>query len=265
MSKLVSASQAAKNAVAAFLQNAINNPPAWMGKPVASVIVEPRWPDPKKLPERAITIIDAGPYSYGADPVLGWWHEAELVDPQPPGLPTGMQMWRWVVGWYEQPVQLDIWSWSDIDRDDLITRLEYAIRTGPGDTTSLVGDPISDYIILPMLQVDDQLGLWCSADFSEDGPTRVDTSMSASRTMYRATWKGSIGFTMTVKAVSFPIAKVIFQLKMREDTVPTAGDPIDLQVLYPGSGHAISRPNFNLTGTLGTRQSQPGLIELGKP
>lgn len=235
MSKLVSVVQAAQNTIATYLANAINNP-TYGTKPDSPVTVEPRWPDPKKLPPKAITIVAAGPRSYGSEPVLGWWHDAQRVSPQPPNMPPGLVMWRWTVGWYEQPVQLDIWCLYDIDRDDLIARLDIALHAGPGETTSKVGDPIADYLVLPLSQADGWPNAFCGAYFAEDGPTLTDTATNAGQNMYRATWNGTIEVLLTIDAPSYPIARMIFKERMSATGVPVSGN-YDLQMTVSSSGH----------------------------
>lgn len=241
MSKLVSIVQAAQNALAAYLTNAINNP-KFGSKPATLTVVEPRWPDPKKLPAKAITIIPAGPRTDGTDPVLGWWHYSTKVDPQPPDLPTGQVMWRWTVGWYEQPVQLDIWCRYDIDRDDLIARLDIALHTGQGELTKGQPgshDPITDYLVIPLAQEDGWLGAYCDAYFGEDGPTITDTATAAGQTLYRATWRGTLEVLLTVDDVSPIMARNKFKIRMSETQVPTTGS-YDVQITVSDSGTSWS-------------------------
>lgn len=239
MSKLVSVQQAAANAFADYIANALNNPkvypkPNWR-EPVK---VEPRWPDPKKLPARAITIIMAGPRTNGSDPVLGWWHYSSKVNPQPPGLPPGETMWRWVVGWYEQPVQMDIWCQADVDRDDLIARLDVVLHSGPGELApDQPGghDPIVDYLVIPLRQEDGWFGAYADVYFAEDGPSLIDTPVNAQQSIYRATWRGTLETLLTIDAPSPQMAKIIFKNRMSEASVPTTGS-YDVAITVSQSG-----------------------------
>lgn len=237
MSKLTSIGQAAKNALASYLQQAINSP-KYNPHPIEGlVVVEPRWPDWKRLKNRTLTIVNAGQRTYGSDSVLGWWHQSELIDPQPPGLPAGTKMWRWTVGWYEQPIQLDLWCWSDEDRDDLVARMDIALHTGPGELSETQPgffDPVVDYLVLPLAQQDGWLGSVCGAYFSEDGPELIDTAVNAEQSIYRAKWAGTLEMALTVDAIAYPIARNIFKTRMSEQTVPTTGS-YDLQITVSGS------------------------------
>lgn len=267
MSKLVSIQQAAANAFADYLSNALNNPkvypkPNWKDP----VVVEPRWPDAKKLPARAITISFAGPRTNGSDPVLGWWHYSSKVVPQPPGLPAGVVMWRWLVGWYEQPVQMDVWTLADVDRDDLIARLDVALHSGPGELSpDQPGghDPIVDYLVVPLRQEDGWPGAFCDVYFADDGPTLIDTPVNAQQSLYRATWRGTLETLLTIDAPDPAIAKIKMTQWLQESGT-TFNGPGDLQATFTGKGVTLSKPSSpNYTGRLGTPLSTLGSIQLG--
>lgn len=269
MSKLVSVQQAAANAFTDYLASTLNNPkvlpkPAWK----SPVVVEPRWPDPKKLAARAITLVMSGPRTNGADPVLGWWHHAAKVVPQPPGLPAGMIMWRWTVGWYEQPVQMDIWTLSDIDRDDLIARLDVALHSGPGELSpDQPGghDPIVDYLVVPLRQQDGWPNAYTDVYFADDGPTLIDTATNAGQSLYRATWRGTLKMLLTIDAPEPKMAKIQFKQWLQESGTAFAGSG-DLELDVTATGRVFTRPALaaaQLTSIPGSPITIPGKIVPG--
>src|SRR5579864_5517484 len=124
---LVSIDQAAINAIKLWF--AANLP--------ADVVIDDRWPEPSRsLPVKAITILPAGA------------REQDYVDPQivsatSLGPSTNNQMYSWLVALIKQPLQLDVWTKSDVDRDDIKARLEPILFAGEGLTLgSYNADPV---------------------------------------------------------------------------------------------------------------------------
>src|SRR5262245_5154952 len=101
----VSIQQAAANAFA-----------TWLASQLPGVVVEPRWPSPdKQKPSKSITLVMAG--RRRDTPIDPYVLKKTNTGPTQT---TAV----WPIAACVQPFQLDIWTLSDIARDDLIAQLD---------------------------------------------------------------------------------------------------------------------------------------------
>jgi hypothetical protein len=168
MALIVSVEQAAANALGAWLKVALG----------ADVVVDTRWPDPgKKLAPRAVTILLAGP------------PEEELLDPvvvsrADTGPKTALFTWRMRA--LRQPLQLDVWAQSDLERDDLKQRLRSALNAGMGRTIGARNAmPFRHGVVVALSD-----GWTGFADCLFDRPLAIDTPDAVKRCEYRLTYRG---------------------------------------------------------------------------
>lgn len=220
MSKLVSIQQASANALAAFIKRDLND---------STVKVEPRWPDPKLLPAKAISIIMAGPR-------VRFYHETQMV--KVAAIDASHARYQWVVGNVQQAIQLDVWCLYDIDRDDLNARLDRTLTRGSGYTLGLTGgNAVEASLILPLAQEDGWFGSYCECAF-DDGPLLIDSPTNATQTMYRALWKGEVNAVLVVEADSPRMAT----LKFKERFADVGAYDLQLTVTAQGPSYQSNVP-----------------------
>ena len=209
MALRTSVEQAANNALA-----------AWLTTQLASVddgvSIEPRWPDPDKtLPEKAISIITAGP------------RQLEFCDPKPLGpgvLSSGnLYTYQWHYAEVVQPIQLDVWCQYDVQRDDLVARLDDALNSGAAGLGQTNIDPVSGDLILALSSADG----WgnSNANFVFGSCQLTDTADNAQQAIYRATYRGEAQVSMSVLSTVAQLTKVIFELRASITGVPAATGP----------------------------------------
>lgn len=197
----VSIQQAAANALATWLQTKLPD-----------VVVQPQWPSPDYTkPDKVISIVTAGVRSdLPLDPrVVGRTNLSDTT-----------ANFRWQIAACKQPFQLDIWTTSDVDRDDIMARLDQVIRAG---ATPLAGvynpNPVGHGCLIAV-----QDG-WQSyntiADFSFDEVDTDTTSDTQLRDIYRATYTGDAFFMLTVSAVSARQLVIDFAQRISETDNPS--------------------------------------------
>jgi hypothetical protein len=193
MTLRVSIQQAACNSLAGYLEQILTD-----------VVVEPRWPAPdkKKVP-KAITIVTAGSRRDLPIPIR------YLQPVSVPGANDDVTA-IWQVAACTQPLQLDIWTESDVERDDIIARLDECLNAGESALTDVYNpDPVGHGVLLALGDG------WTtsSADFYFEAPDLEDLSDSVGRASYRATYRGDANFmlaltktTASQKLINFKIA-----------------------------------------------------------
>lgn len=187
MSK-VSVEQAAVNALGSWLSRALG----------PGVVVSTRWPEPsKKLPERAITILRAGP------------PEGEPVDPIVVGrADTGphTSLFTWRLRALRQPLQLDIWARHHAARDEMLAELDVSLNVGMGATIGAASaDPVRNGVVVALGD-----GWTGTADCYFDRPDVFDSPDAATRSEYRATARGWTDVDLTITAPSARLAVIRF-------------------------------------------------------
>lgn len=199
MSKRVTVTQAASNALAAYLAEVLPD-----------VRISSTWPSPDtQLPEKAITIIISGA------------REDMFFDPEVVGkkqnIDESTAIYTWSIATCKQDFQLDVWATSQPDRDDICARLEDVLRAGDAPAGIEFPDPVSNDLLL---KFDSNDGWDGYIDFLFDSPIFLDNPNSVQQVEYRATYRGSATFELTVDAVSPRLLRVI--LKERLFTTETA-------------------------------------------
>lgn len=148
----------------------------------SDVQVEQRWPtEDRQLPPKMVTILQSGPRrDIHVDP-----HIIRMIDTTPGKINTTYQIRA-----CEQPLQLDIWAQRDVDRDELIAKLDDILNMDQFLTGNNVGNGL-------ILKVEDG---WYDtyADFYFESPHLLDTPDNVLRSEYRATLDGTVHAMLTV-------------------------------------------------------------------
>lgn len=220
--------QASLNAFVAYLKETIGSGPNAVPD---GIEIEPRWPDPSKdLPERALTVFCAGDYEQEwADPEL-----VEGVDPIPGD--DGSLTYMWHVCEITQPLQMDVWTAFDTERDDILARLQDVLNVGTNALIAPVDplqDPVQKGVTLNLL-VDDGWGDTI-AEFTFGKAHRIDDGETADTTKYRAMVMGEVAVGLSVRAKSWKMARIIFLMKYKETRVPLQSDPVDQTITVTDS------------------------------
>jgi len=202
----VSIEQAMTNALVGYLTTALPD-----------IKCRSRWPDPSKnLPEKAITVVPIGRRQ--DDDVTGSFIRQIAVEELSPPDPK-RKIYTYARSACTQPVQLDIWAVTDIDRDDIVSRVDDALSANLVTTISAANDdPVRDG---PLLALGD--GFSGFSDFTFDGPMKNDTPDSASRAEFRATYTGTAAAHLT-KKIALPILSK-FKLRLVLKELFTGPDP----------------------------------------
>ncbi len=193
--------QAAANALAGYL-----------GQLLTGVVVEPRWPAPdREKPAKIITVVTAGKRE--DTPTNLRQLSTTLPDPDTGGIST-----VWQIAACRQPFQLDVWTESDVERDDILAELDDALNAGESALTDVYNpDPVGHGLLLAI--ADGWEG--STADFTFEGADYEDLSDTVGRSVYRATIRGDAHFMLTVASVGARQRVLEFQLALSEsDTYP---------------------------------------------
>jgi hypothetical protein len=173
----VSSGQAAANALALWLSANLSH----------DITVYPRWPEPSNLPPKSISILRVGRTSR-VDAFGLWLATRTNVGP------TRAQV-QFMFGAVEQPIQLDVWASTDVDRDDILGQLETVLYAGIKSTINVSGDPVRDGVLLPLAD-----GFTGNVDFFFEDTTIDDTPEQIQRLEFRATIGALARFAITVDA-----------------------------------------------------------------
>ena len=138
----VSVGQAAVTALQTWLRRSLPE----------DVAVYDRWPD---ADVRLFAPAQAGlPPSRAVVSVMkvGRRQRVDVIGPSPGPTITpdgaGKFLVTFRLGSYVQPVQLDLWTASDVDRDDVLDQLDTALTAGIDKTLGIVGgDPVRDGVL----------------------------------------------------------------------------------------------------------------------
>ncbi len=201
---MVTIQQAAANALATWLTAQL---------PV-DVDVNSRWPEPtEQLPPKSLTILLAG------------LADDELIDPAVvsqtnTAAPAVTATYTYQFRCRRQPLQLDVFTQYDADRDDIMARLDYALNAGASASLG------SDYNTEP---VRNGLSLFLGdgwsgiAEFLFEGPSLSDAPDSEQVTDFRATYRGYVDMMLTYTTVT-PIARLaLIELRQKaHETVVAA-------------------------------------------
>ncbi len=190
----VSIQQAAANAFAAWLQTKL-----------LDVVVEPRWPAPDKVkPPKSITVVTAG--RRRDIPI-----DLRLLKKTNEGPTQTRAVWQ--VAACTQPFQLDVWATKDIDRDDILARLDHWLHQDQASlSSSFVATPAG---IGNLIAVGDG---WedTVADFEFEEPDLLETADAVNRSLYRASFRGNAHFMLTVTSLTARQKAINFRLRLAE-------------------------------------------------
>jgi len=177
-------------------------------------VISYEWPAPDApLPPRAITIICAGA---AEDEQVN----LDDVDMVPVDDTTGLYTWRFADR--DQPIQLDIWSQSQAERDQMLAELEDVLHKGPLFTLG-AGNPVRDGILLEFnAQLD---GFEGHVDFDLDPPDITDSPNPVRINEWRATIDSEAHMVATVTAQSPRLLRIALSMLLN-DALPR--DEIDV-------------------------------------
>lgn len=177
----------------------------WLGSQLPGVVVEPRWPAPsKELPRKAVSIIQAGPRK---DENI----QPDLLSATNSG--TTQSVTRWRLKACEQPIQIDVWTKTDPERDDILARLDIALNAGESALTGFFNPmPVGPGVLLKLT------GDWADtyADCQFESADITDTPDSTERAEYRATIRGTIYVMLAVTATTARQTVINFNAKLTE-------------------------------------------------
>lgn len=199
MAQQVSIQQAMANALAGYL-----------GTALPDVKCRTRWPDPSKgLPPKAITVVPVGRRQ--DQDVTGDFFRQIAVEELVPVDPK-KKLYTYARAASIQPIQLDVWALTDVDRDDIVARLDDALSANLVTTAGVAtDDPVRDGVLLPLA---DGHGGFC--DYTFDGPLKDDSSDAASRAEFRATYTGTAAAHLTRKVILPTLSKFKLRLVLIE-------------------------------------------------
>ncbi len=205
MALRVSVQQAACNAFA-----------TWLASNLTDVVVEPRWPAADKAkPHKSITIITAGPRR---DTELDF----QVVKTTNIG-PTDVKA-VWIQAACTQPLQLDVWAQTDVDRDDILARLDDLLDAGATPIlSSFYTDPVGPGVLIAVQDGWEDNGV--IADFNFSNPDCETTNDTTGRALYRATYSGEAYFMLTMTTTTARQALINFKLKIDADDFGTYSAP----------------------------------------
>lgn len=174
---MVSIQQASANALANYLSTTLTG----------GVTVDTRWPSPDMpLQNKVVTVLLAGS------------RQDEFMEPQimsysNVGSTQSSVLFRLKA--CTQPMQLDIWTTSDVERDDIIAQLDIALNVGEASYISTYVDPVGPGCLLA---VADGWPASTTADFVFENPRVDDSPESVKRSEYRATFTGNCYVALSV-------------------------------------------------------------------
>lgn len=123
----------------------------------------------------------------------------------------------WTVRARRIPVQLDVWTAYETDRDDIEARLDAALNTGTPAGT----DTVRQGCLVPL-----SAGGWAGyADFLFDAPRRVESPDPEKRNEYRLTYSGNCDVSIEVRAQSARMASVAFAATLSSALPAPDGTP----------------------------------------
>jgi len=123
----------------------------------------------------------------------------------------------WTVRARRIPMQLDVWTAYETDRDDIEARLDAALNTG----TAAGGDTVRQGCLVPL-----SAGGWLGyADFLFDAPRRIESPDPEKRNEFRLTYSGNCDVSIEVRAQSARMASIAFAARLSPSLPAPAGTP----------------------------------------
>lgn len=202
--------QAAAEALGAYLTTAL----------APDVKVHDSWPEPDQKLRKAVTITSVGARQVEFD---AGEHATviSIADTAPPD--ATLKVYTYSVAVVRQSFQVDIWATSQVACDDLLERLDDALRAGLGPTLGHANaNPFRDGCLVALNPASGHQGF---ADFLFDGQDDDQTPARAGRDEWRATLRGDCSVNVT-KTRTLPRLK---SLQIRLKTIEAA-DPGETDV-----------------------------------
>lgn len=188
-------------------QAAANAFAAWLATKIPGVTIEPRWPSPdKKKPSKSISVVMAG---RRRDTPIDL-HQLKLTNVGAKEVDI-----VWQIAACTQPFQLDVWALTDVERDDLIARLDEVLHS---DASALGTDPFANPVGGGCLiaLADGWEATSTIADFVFDDPDTFDTSDTVGRSLYRASYRGNAHMMLTVTTRTARQVAINFLMRLSE-------------------------------------------------
>lgn len=197
----VTIQQAAANAFAAYL-----------AAKLPDIAVESRWPSAdKQRPPQSITVIPAG---RRRDLPI----DVQLLKKTNRGSNQVDAVWQ--VAACTQPFQLDVWSTTDVGRDDILARLDDLLHADQSSlTSSFCPTPAGTGALIAIQDGWQETG--STADFVFDAAELATTADAVGRSTYRATFRGEANFMLTVTSTTARQVSINFQLRISETDIPS--------------------------------------------
>lgn len=218
---MVTVQQAALNALKAYLVTLTAS-----GGLLEGITIEDRWPEPDQpLAGKTVTLLLAGERE---DMRL----DEDVIDQTVvSGEPNNMD-YRWEVKACRQPLQVDVWANTEVDRDDILARWDEVSHHGPLFTLGS-GNPVADGLLVALDKPTD--GHPGHADFLFEGPQVIDNPDAHRQQEYRARIRGHVNVNLSVVAKSAKLARLKFELSMGSQTE-------NYQAVPDGSGGWVTQP-----------------------
>jgi hypothetical protein len=200
---------------------------AWLTQSLEGVTVRDKWP-PAGVPlkGRVVTIVAVGNRERGDS-----YGTVEIASRT--NISATQCRIRFRQGEVSQPLQLDVWAGSDVDRDDVIAQLDQVLHAGRSETLNIknsvqtVGsDPWSDELTLAFDPTGPYDGDYCT--FLFDDVAIDDTPESIQRAEYRATFLGSSKMPFSTFKVVPRLINATFAQQVTQDVTPPNYDTTTL-------------------------------------
>lgn len=182
------------------------------------VEVNDRWPDatPNMTAAKGsdsrlktISILRAGPRQ--DEPIQPELEDGRVV------VDATHKTYVWTVLECKQPLQIDIWTAYDIDRDELMALLDEALHAGDETLGRIGGDPVrTGGVLLPVGDGWSTAPFETFADFVFESAEAFDTPTSVQRSEFRGTIRGYASFTLSVAAKSPILASIALRARISE-------------------------------------------------
>jgi len=196
----VSVQQSAANALKTFLESKMD----------AAIKISARWPSPDRdLPAKAITIVTSG--ARRDIPI-----ERKLLKQTNNGAKNVDSVWQLAA--CTQPLQLDVWTHSDFERDAILADLDVYLNYGEK------GLGVGNYDMGSglLLNLADGWEAYSSkADYAFEDDSTEDSSVSVGHVTYRATLRGNAYVMLAVPSTTPRQLLINFSMFLDGDTSAT--------------------------------------------
>jgi hypothetical protein len=209
MALQVSAQQAARNALAAYL-----------GANMSGISVRGRWPEANAPLTKALTVIIAGDVEYV--------NRGHTIINQT-NINSTTASYTWQVLDARLPLQIDAWATTDVERDDMAASVDSLLNRGSSQVTGATNqDPFGDGTSLNLLAADGFQGI---ADYIFDSSRPLDNPDSIQRAEYRATARGEARYVFVQTAQSPRLVTINLKVRPFESSLTPRSQLYDITSL----------------------------------